>query len=110
MNSSSLQSRTHMNKWNQFMYKADKFMRYTSHYALQEDISPGGHYSAIWLRDAAYILKDHFLAGNTVLGVLEQMLLIWSHQILAGHKEAIVYGRGSPETNFKPQTANMDEL
>ena len=56
MNNNNLQSRNHMNKWNQFIYKADKFMRYTSHYALQEDISPGGHYSAIWLRDAAYIL------------------------------------------------------
>ena len=28
MNSNNLQSRTHMNRWNQFIYKADKFMRY----------------------------------------------------------------------------------
>jgi hypothetical protein len=42
--------------------------------------------------------------------VLEKILLIWSHQIPTGHKETILYGRGSPETNYKPQTANMDEL
>src|SRR5436309_2820138 len=37
--------------WNQFSSKADRFMKYTSNYAHQ-DISPGGYYSAIWMRDA----------------------------------------------------------
>ena len=72
MNSNNLQSRTHMNRWNQFIYKADKFMRYIL-------LCPARRYKPWWTlfcnmaRDAAYILKDHFLAGNT-LGVLEQIL------------------------------------
>jgi hypothetical protein len=99
--------------WNQFSSKADSFMKYTSNYAHQ-DISPGGYYSAIWMRDAAYIIKDHFLlAGNTTMAVLEQILLIWSHQInsiSADKEKKIVYGRGSPETNFQPLTKDIGEI
>jgi hypothetical protein len=99
--------------WNQFSSKADTFMKYTSNYAHQ-DISPGGYYSAIWMRDAAYILKDHFLlAENSILPVLEQELLIWSHQINSiptDKEKKIVYGRGSPETNFKPLTKDIAEI
>jgi hypothetical protein len=99
--------------WNQFSSKADSFMKYTSNYAHQ-DISPGGYYSAIWMRDAAYIIKDHFLlAGNTTTAVLEQILLIWSHQInsiSADKEKKIVYGRGSPETNFQPLTKHIGEI
>lgn len=100
--------------WNQFSSKAYSFMKYTSDYAYQ-DMSPGGYYSAIWMRDAAYILKDRFLlaAGNTTLAVLEQILWIWSHQINSIHtdkEKKIVYGRGSPETNFKPLTQDIDEI
>jgi hypothetical protein len=88
-------------------------MRYTSDYAHQ-DISPGGYYSAIWMRDAAYILKDRFLlAGNTTMEVLEQILWIWSHQINninTDKEKKIVYGRGSPETNFKPLTQDIAEI
>jgi hypothetical protein len=98
---------------NQFSSKADSFMKYTSNYAHQ-DISPGGYYSAIWMRDAAYILKDRFiLAGNTTLAVLEQILWIWSHQtnsINTDKEKKIVYGRGSPETNFKPLTQDIGEI
>ena len=89
------------------------FMKYTSNYAHQ-DISPGGYYSAIWMRDASYIIKDHFLlAGNTTMAVLEQILLIWSHQInsiSADKEKKIVYGRGSPETNFQPLTKDIGEI
>jgi hypothetical protein len=99
--------------WNQFSSKADSFMKYTSNYAHQ-DISPGGYYSAIWMRDAAYIIKDHFLlAGNTATAVLEQILLIWSHQInsiSADKEKKIVYGRGSPETNFQQLTKDIGEI
>jgi hypothetical protein len=99
--------------WNQFSSKADSFMKYTSNYAHQ-DISPGGYYSAIWMRDASYIIKDHFLlAENTTIAVLEQILLIWSHQInsiSADKEKKIVYGRGSPETNFQPITKDIGEI
>jgi len=99
--------------WNEFSSKADRFMKHTSNYAHQ-DISPGGYYSAIWMRDAAYIIKDHFLlAENTTMAVLEQILLIWSHQInsiSADKEKKIVYGRGSPDTNFQPLTKDIGEI
>lgn len=35
------------------------FMNITSQYAMK-DTQSGGYYKAVWMRDAAYILKDHF--------------------------------------------------
>ena len=91
--------------WNQLLSKATRYVNNTSEYALR-DINPGGCYSAVWTRDAAYILKDQFLSGNTRTA-LEQILSIWIHQI-GGIKEKIVYGRGSPGTNFTPMAANIE--
>ncbi|MDQ3902126.1 MAG: hypothetical protein M3247_00530, partial [Thermoproteota archaeon] len=84
--------------WKYFIVKADRFLRKTSEHALQ-GINPGGYYHAIWCRDAAYILRDWFLSGNTQ-GVLQQIYLIWSHQIHKDQNEKIVYGRGSPERDY----------
>ncbi|MGI0014575.1 MAG: hypothetical protein ACREBU_14210, partial [Nitrososphaera sp.] len=74
--------------------KADSFLKKTQEHVLQ-GIEPGGHYRAIWCRDAAYILRDWFMSGNTD-AALQQALLIWSHQIEPG-REKLVYGRGSPD-------------
>lgn len=65
-------------------------------------MSPGGYYQAIWCRDAAYILRDWILLGN-VSKALQQAFLIWSHQIQPGN-EILIYGRGSPDMNFKSET------
>ena len=82
-------------------------MNETSQYILQ-DLNPGGYYDAIWTRDAAYILKDQFLSGANTETILKEIILIWSHQINGTSKEKIIYGRGSPETNFTPVSATLD--
>jgi hypothetical protein len=89
----------------QFGAKSEKFMRTTEEHILQ-GINPGGIYSAIWCRDAAYILRDWFLLGK-IDEVLQQISFIWSHQILPG-KEKIIYGRGSPEMEFLSVVASDD--
>jgi hypothetical protein len=73
---------------------------------LDEGVNPGGYYKAVWCRDASYILKDWFLAGR--FGhVMQEILYIWSHQIHSGG-EKIIYGRGSPEANYRSQVARPD--
>src|ERR687896_573722 len=89
----------------QFRVKLEKFMKTTEEHVLQ-GINPGGIYSAIWCRDAAYILRDWFLLGK-IDEVLQQISFIWSHQILPG-KEKIIYGRGSPEMEFLSVVASDD--
>jgi len=87
---------------------------------VEKGVNPGGHYKAVWTRDAAFILKDQFLSGHFKI-VLEQILLIWSNQIITTTKEEesvsyilnsdlkskpLLYGRGSPEMNFNPIIAD----
>lgn len=83
-----------------FAKKLNKFLEDTEKYTGQ-GANPGGIYKAIWCRDAAHILKDQFLSGN-IQQVLQQLLIIWSHQIEEMPGEKLVYGRGSPEMQFKP--------
>jgi glycogen debranching enzyme len=91
--------------WGSFIARADTFMVKTEEHALQ-GINPGGHYQAIWCRDASYILQDWSLSGNTA-AALQQLYLIWSHQIQPG-REKLVYGRGSPEMKFMSEEAEED--
>jgi hypothetical protein len=89
-----------------FVARANQFMKDTEQHALQ-GVNPGGIYQAIWSRDASFILRSWFHSGN-VHGVLQQISTIWSHQIVPG-KEKIIYGRGSPEMNYKPTIAKEDK-
>ena len=59
--------------------KADKFLEKTTEY-VHLGINPGDYYKAIWTRDAAFILKDQFLTGDTY-NVLRSLYFIWTHQI-----------------------------
>jgi hypothetical protein len=86
--------------------KAARFIKKTQEHVLQ-GLNPGGVYQAIWCRDASYILKDWFLSGN-LQGVMQQIYLIWSHQILP-EKEKVIYGRGSLEMDFLPEVVNADK-
>lgn len=88
-----------------FDKKAKQFIKKTEDHALQ-GLNPGGYYQAIWCRDASFILKSWFHSGN-IDGLLQQISTVWSHQIESG-KEKIVYGRGSPEMNYKPTKAKED--
>jgi hypothetical protein len=81
-------------------------MKDTEQHALQ-GVNPGGIYQAIWSRDASFILRSWFHSGN-IHGVLQQISTIWSHQIVPS-KEKIIYGRGSPEMNYKPAIAKEDK-
>jgi hypothetical protein len=72
-----------------------------------QGLNPGGRYTAIWSRDASYIINDWFVSGGNLNEILEQICLIWSHQIEPG-KEKIIYGRGSPESGFQPSIAGID--
>jgi glycogen debranching enzyme len=92
--------------WGSFVAKADTFMTKTEEHALQ-GVNPGGYYQAIWCRDASYILRDWNLSGN-VTAALQQLYLIWSHQIEPG-KEKLLYGRGSPEMKFLSEEAKEDK-
>ncbi|HEX7032633.1 MAG TPA: hypothetical protein VF172_06505 [Nitrososphaera sp.] len=85
-------------EWTLFFKRADEFLDKTSEY-VHLGVNPGGYYKAIWLRDAAYILKDQFLTGDTY-NVLRALYFIWSHQIGRNLEEKIIYGRGSPELKF----------
>ncbi|MGE0242852.1 MAG: GH116 family glycosyl hydrolase [Nitrososphaeraceae archaeon] len=97
----------------------NKFIKSTQS-EVEKGVNPGGHYKAVWTRDAAFILKDQFLSGHFKI-ILEQILLIWSNQIIATTKEEksisnflhsdfkikpLLYGRGSPEMNFNPIIAD----
>jgi glycogen debranching enzyme len=92
--------------WDSFVAKAGTFMTRTEEHALQ-GVNPGGHYQAIWCRDASYILRDWTLSGN-MAAALQQLYLIWSHQIEPG-REKLVYGRGSPEMKFLSEEAKEDK-
>ena len=101
-----------------------KFIEFTQR-EVDRGINPGGHYKAVWARDAAFILKDQFLSGYHKIA-LEQILLIWSNQIhsktttttgreisssaslldFSLKRKPLLYGRGSPEMNFNPIVAD----
>jgi hypothetical protein len=81
------------------------FLSLTEKYTSQ-NTEPGDYYKAVWCRDAAYILKDQFLSGHSA-AVLDQLKYIWNKQI--GHNSTkLIYGRGSPKTNFTPMDAESD--
>lgn len=81
------------------------FMALTEKYTSQ-NTEPGDYYKAVWCRDAAYILKDQFLSGHSV-GVLDQLKYIWNKQI-GTDSTKLIYGRGSPKTNFTPMNVESD--
>ena len=93
----------------QFRTKAEKFIGYTNKYYYNTNkelkLNPGGIYTGIWWRDASYILRDWFISDR-VYEALEQLYVIWSYQIGPGSDKKIVYGRGSPEMDFRPVIAN----
>ena len=104
-----------------FVERLQKFIEFTQ-IEVDKGVNPGGHYKAVWTRDAAFILKDQFLSGHFKIA-LQQILLIWSNQIIATSttKEKLIsllycdlktkpllYGRGSPELDFNPIIADDD--
>ena len=93
--------------WKEFDQRADKFLNKTQQHALEE-INPGGYYTAIWCRDASFILRDWFLSGANIDKILERLRLIWSHQITSKGYEKIICGRGSPEMKFNSLVVNKD--
>jgi hypothetical protein len=82
-----------------------KFISLTEKYTSQ-NTEPGDYYKAVWCRDAAYILKDQFLSGH-VAAVLKQLKQIWKKQI-GNDSTKLIYGRGSPKTNFTPINVDSD--
>jgi hypothetical protein len=90
---------------NPFFMEADKFLEKTAEY-VHLGINPGDYYKAIWTRDAAFILKDQFLTGDTY-NVLRSLYFIWTHQIDL-NDEKVIYGRGSPELEFSISTADRE--
>jgi hypothetical protein len=95
--------------WNkQFRAKAENFIHYTNKFYSTDKklkLNPGGIYTGIWCRDSSYVLRDWFISGR-MYEALEQLYTIWSYQIGPESEEKVVYGRGSPERNFRPVIAN----
>ena len=102
-----------------FNERTSGFMNATK-FEADKDVNPGGYYKAIWARDAAFILKDQFLSGR-FKPTLDRILLIWSNQIGKEvspsllycsnfKRKPLLYGRGSPELDFKSIIANDDKL
>jgi hypothetical protein len=88
-----------------FSKRLANFIQKTEDHAIQA-ANPGGYYTGIWCRDSSYILKDWFLSGR-IQNILNQILVIWSHQIdWPNNNDRIIFGRGSPEMNFKPTVAD----
>ena len=99
-----------------FVERLNKFIEFTQT-EVDKGVNPGGHYKAVWTRDAAFILKDQFLSGQFKIA-LQQILLIWSNQIVATEEPSLsllycnlktkplLYGRGSPEMDFNPSVAD----
>ena len=83
-----------------------KFREKTEDHVIQA-ANPGGYYTGLWCRDSSYILKDWFLSGR-IQQALEQIIIIWSHQLDPSNNDRIVFGRGSPEMDFKPTLADND--
>jgi hypothetical protein len=81
------------------------FLALTEKYTSQ-NTEPGDYYKAVWCRDAAYILKDQYMSGHHD-AVLQQIRQIWQKQI-GNNSEKLIYGRGSPKTNFTPMNAGSD--
>jgi hypothetical protein len=95
-------TRTFSNK--SFSQSLVKFIEKTEDHAIKA-ANPGGYYTGLWCRDSSYILKDWFLSGRTQ-EVLDQILVIWSHQLDSANDDKVIFGRGSPEMDFKPTIAN----
>jgi hypothetical protein len=95
--------------WNkQLRTKAEKCIDYTNKYYSTNKklkLNPGGIYTGIWCRDASYVLRDWFISGR-VYEALKQLYTIWSYQIGPSSEEKVVYGRGSPEMDFRPVIAS----
>ncbi len=90
-----------------FFFKgAEEFLDKTTEY-VHLGINPGDYYKAIWIRDAAFILKDQFLTGDTY-NVLKALHFIWTHQIDPSNDGKIIYGRGSPELGFSIHDADAE--
>jgi hypothetical protein len=87
-----------------FSKRLVNFIDKTEDHAIQAT-NPGGYYTGLWCRDSSYILKDWFLSGR-IQSILNQILVIWSHQIDWASDDRIVFGRGSSEMNFKPTVAD----
>src|SRR5580765_4652709 len=85
--------------------KIRNFLTTTENY-ISQNAEPGDYYKAVWCRDAAYILKDQFLSGRRI-AALQQLKYIWKNQI-GSQSQKLIYGRGSPETDFTPLNANGD--
>lgn len=81
------------------------FLTLTEKY-ISQSTQPGDYYKAVWCRDAAYILKDQFLSGHQ-MATLYQLKHIWKNQI-GSHSHKLIYGRGSPKTDFTPINATSD--
>jgi hypothetical protein len=92
---------------NSFFTEADNFLEKTAEY-VHLGINPGDYYKAIWMRDAAYILKDQFLTGDTY-SVLRSLYFIWTHQ-MGENDEKVIYGRGSPKLGFRTSTADRETI
>ena len=91
------------NRHKSFYNELIRFKEKTESHAVQGP-TPGGYYTGLWCRDSSYILKGWFLSGR-IHDVLEQIHLIWSHQLDPTNDDKIVFGRGSPEMNFEPTIA-----
>jgi hypothetical protein len=79
--------------------KAQKFIDKTQEHALQ-GVNTGGVYQALRCGDAAYILKDLFLYGNNIPGVMQQLYQITKNQvrsftvrITSNHNNKIINGK-----------------
>jgi hypothetical protein len=65
-----------------------KYIEKTEDHVIQAP-NPGGYYTGLWCRDSSYILKDWFLSGR-IQEALEQILVIWSHQLGSANNDRIV--------------------
>jgi len=99
MDGSNVQAKTVSSLAN-FLASTDKY--------ITQSTEPGDYYRAVWCRDAAYILRDQFVTGNHI-EVFSQLKHIWKNQI-GSDSNNLIYGRGSPKTEFTPLKASKETI
>ena len=99
MDGSNVQAKTVSSLAN-FLASTDKY--------ITQSTEPGDYYRAVWCRDAAYILRDQFVTGNHI-EVFSQLKHMWKNQI-GSDSNNLIYGRGSPKTEFTPLKASKETI
>jgi glycogen debranching enzyme len=88
-------------------FSSSRYMSETDSLLSGDSLTPAGHYTGVWCRDASFILTE-LLAMGKIEKVATWLEWIWEYQISQGRN--VVHGRGSPELGFGIRRVPADYL